>query len=186
MIGIALGLLAGCAHGPEKAGSSGPRTGAAEYYPLAVGNRWVYETTLLGEKGERTIEIVGQKNGYFVDSEGGELKADALGVLDPKRYLLRDPLEVGQAWKNVVSVSSAERYKITAVGVPCETPAGKFSDCVQVESTNRVNAKVTLVKRDTFAHGVGLVRIQTAMQAEGREIPQAEFVLKSFQLAGAK
>ena len=180
-IPAALALLCACAHGSNDAQKS-ERLAAADYYPLAVGNKWVYEAKLLGEKRESVIEILSQKNGFYVDSEGGELTSDAFGVRDPKRYLLRDPLEVGRAWTNVVSVSSAERYAITAVGVPCESPAGKFENCVQVEARNRVDSRVTLVKRDTFAPGVGLVRIQTAVSNNGKEIPQAEIVLKSFKL----
>ncbi len=163
-VAILAAALVGCAHGDGgKASSSGPRQTAASYYPLAVGNRWVYEARLLGETREQTIEIVSEKNGYFQDSAGGELTADAFGVRDPKRYLLRDPLEPGNGWTSIVSVSSAERYAITAVGVSCESPAGKFENCIQVEGRNRINPRATFVKRDTYAPGVGLVRFTTAI-----------------------
>lgn len=185
---VALGLaLAGCAHSGRDGGSAAPRRTAADYYPLGIGNRWVYE---INGRSDRTVtvEILRQdSDGFFVDSQGGQLRADAFGIRDPKRYLLRDPLEQGRTWTNIVSVSSAERYAISSVGTPCEAPAGKFEDCVQVEAKNRVDANVTLVNRQTYAPGVGLVRVQVlARHSNGKEVPQTWLDLRSFELGEAK
>ncbi len=90
----------------------------SDYYPLAVGNRWTYQTSFLGEKRTQEVEVLKQVEGYFEDSQGGQLTVDAFGVRDQKRYLLRAPLEPGRTWTNVVSVSSVEHYKVMAVWVP--------------------------------------------------------------------
>ena len=170
----------GCAKRVE-VGPSGDSIRAADYYPLAVGNRWIYESNFLGEKGERTVQILKEENGFFIDNQGGELGVDAFGVRDRKRYLLKEPLEAGRSWTNVVSVSSIERYKILGLG-PCEVPAGRFESCVGVEGRNRVDDQTTLVNQLTLAPRVGIVRIETTAEVRGQRIPQSQLILTRFQL----
>ncbi len=170
----------GCAKRVEVA-PSGPSIRAASYYPLAVGNRWVYESNFLGEKTERMVQILKEENGFFVDNQGGELGVDAFGIRDRKRYLLKEPVEPGRSWTNVVSVSSIERYKILELG-PCEVPAGRFESCVGVEGRNRVDDQTTLVNQLTLARGVGIVRIETAAEVRGERIPQSQLLLTRFEL----
>lgn len=156
---------------------------AAEYYPLAIGNHWTYDTNFLGDRRERRVEIVRQQDGYFIDNEGAQLTVDGLGVRDQKRYLLRDPIEVGSTWTNVVSASSIERYKVTGLGMPCRVPAGTFQNCVHVESRNRMDEQRTLVNELTFAPAVGIVRIELTLESAGKRVPQSVFELKEFALA---
>ncbi len=163
-----------------------PRVEAGAYYPLAVGNQWAYDANFLGQKVEMVVELVGQSDGYFVDNRGNKLAVDAFGVRDDKRYLLREPVEPGRTWTNVVSVQSVEHYRILDAGASCEVPAGRFERCVRVESRNRVDARTTLVNEMTFALGVGLVRIATDVTQGDKRIPQTRMVLKSFQLASAR
>ena len=66
-----------------------------------------------------------------------------------------NPLEVGKTWTNVVSVSSVEPYNVPDAGTDCESPAGKFKDCVRVEGRNRVDEATTLINEWTFAPKVG-------------------------------
>lgn len=160
---------------------SGTSIRAASYYPLAVGNRWVYESNFLGEKTERTVQILKEENGFFIDNQGGELGVDPFGIRDRKRYLLKEPVEPGRGWTNVVSVSSIERYKILELG-PCEVPAGRFENCVGVEGRNRVDDQTTLVNLLTLAKGVGIVRIETTAEVGGQRIPQSQLLLTHFEL----
>jgi hypothetical protein len=179
--GLVLG--SGCAHAPKAKAAPGE---ARNFYPLAVGNRWTYETKMLGETAERTVEITGNRDGYYVDSGGAQLTTDAFGIRDQKRYLLRDPVEEGNAWTNVVSVSSVEHYKILAAGAPCDAPAGRFDRCVKVEGRNRIDPKTTLVNEVTFAAGVGIVRIEIFAEMGTRRIPQTSIVLKEFHVNSGK
>ncbi len=144
---------------------------AASYYPLAVGNQWVYRSNLLGEQREQTVEVLREENGYYLDSQGGELAADAFGIRDRKRYLLRAPLEAGKAWTNVVSVSSVEHYRILEI-TPCQVPAGRFESCVRVESRNRIDAKT----------GVGIARLDVFAEVDGRRIPQTSLLLDRYRV----
>ncbi|RKH08913.1 hypothetical protein D7X74_30655 [Corallococcus sp. CA047B] len=153
----------------------------AEYYPLAVGNQWTYRLDKRDDKPV-TVEIVKEQDGYFLDNQGGQLTVDAYGLRDPKRYLLRGPLEAGRGWNNVVSVSSTERYQLVQVGFACQAPAGSFPNCVSVEGRNRVDAKTTLVNTMTFAAGVGLVRVDVATEQDGKRVPQTELELVSFKV----
>ncbi len=154
---------------------------AAAYYPLAVGNQWVYQSSLLGERKEQTVEVLREENGYYLDSQGGELAADGFGIRDRKRYLLREPLEPGKSWTNVVSVSSVEHYRILDI-TPCQVPAGRFESCVRVESRNRIDAKTSLVNELTFARGVGIARLDVFAEVDGRRIPQTSLLLHSYRV----
>ncbi|MBL8910994.1 MAG: hypothetical protein JNM17_09855 [Archangium sp.] len=158
-----------------------PVVTADAYYPLNVGTAWNYEVKLLGET--RTIDVTTlRKNaeGYVEDSTGAQFIADAYGVRDQKRYLLRNPIETGNKWTNVVSVSSVENYEIVASGQACEAPAGKWDDCVVVESRNRVEEGTVLVNEMTFAPGIGIVRLTTVLESNGKQIPQSSLALLKF------
>jgi hypothetical protein len=182
---LLLALFWGCAHTWDSAAPSQPRESVAAYYPLAVGNRWTYQVNLLGERAMQTVEIVGRKDGFFQDSQGQELAVDGYGVRDHKRYLLRSPLDPGATWTNVISASSIEHYKLEGVGERCTVPAGSFEGCVRVSSSNRVDANTTLVAEFTFVPNVGLVRVRTAREAHGKNIPQADLALLKYELHSA-
>jgi hypothetical protein len=178
----ALVLGSGCSRKNVEATPRARTTGdVSQYYPLAVGNRWTYRVNGREDKPV-SVEILREENGFFHDSQGGQLAVDAYGLRDPKRYLLRAPVETGHAWTNVVSVSSTERYRILEAGVPCQSPAGAFDNCVQVEGRNRINAEATLVNTQTFAPGVGLVRMQVDVEAKGQRVPQTWLELTAWQV----
>jgi hypothetical protein len=181
----ALLLAPACVHRVDPDEVRLGRKPAEAYYPLAVGNRWTYRARLLGEERVQEVRVLRKEGGYFVDSAGGMLAADPWGVRDDKRYLLKNPVETGSSWTNVVSVSSVERYQVVSTGGGCEVPAGVFADCVQVEGRNAVDGSTTLVNELTFAAGVGLVRIRVeAEQKGGRRIPQTLVELGSYELKG--
>jgi hypothetical protein len=186
-LGAALSMgMGACASRQQVAEpESRPSESLAEYYPLAVGNRWTYRVNGREDKTV-DVEILKEEDGYFHDNQGGQLAVDGFGIRDRKRYLLRGPLSDGNSWTNVVSVSSTERYRILQAGVPCEAPAGSFAHCVRVEARNRVDAETTLVNALTFAEGVGLVRIEvSAEKANGERLPQTWLELASFKLQGS-
>jgi hypothetical protein len=175
-------VITGCAKRVEAEGESAPASDTVgAYYPLAVGNRWTY---LVNGRADKPVdvEILREADGYFVDSQGGQLRVDSFGVRDPKRYLLRGPIETGRSWTNVVSVSSTERYQIVQSGTPCESPAGTFQNCVRVEARNRVDQGTTIVGAWTYAPGVGMVRMELTAERDGRRVPQTWLELKSYKV----
>jgi hypothetical protein len=190
---LAAGLL-GCAHeaGPFPATAAATATSdaklpeSARYFPLAVGNTWTYAATYLGEHSTRRVEVVAFRDGNYVDGDGRTLRVDREGVRDQVRYLLHEPLSVGATWTSVIAPGSAEHYKVLSVHAPCEAPAGKFPDCVEVESRTLADPRTPgrlLVNRVTFAAGVGIVRVRTALEEGTKSAPTAELLLTAYQVA---
>ncbi len=178
-------LLGACARRVDTAPSA-PQASLEAYYPLAVGNRWTYAVNGAADK-QVEVAILKEEGGYFHDSQGARFAHDAFGLRDgDKRYLLRGPLEVGRSWTSIVSVSSTERYRITATGVPCEVPAGSFQDCVQVEARTRADGDRVLAAHYTFAPRVGLVRLETQLEEGKRRLPQVKLELARYALKGAE
>ena len=189
---LAAGLL-GCAHeaaSPPPASAAPATAGkipdSARYFPLAVGNHWTYDATYLGERSTRKVEVVAFRDGNYVDVDGRALRVDREGVRDQVRYLLHEPMSVGATWTSVVAPGSAEHYRVVSVRAPCEAPAGKFPDCVEVESRTLADPRTPgrlLVNRVTFAAGVGIVRVRTALEEGTKSAPTAELVLTAFEVA---
>jgi hypothetical protein len=190
---LAAGLL-GCAHStPTTADTAAPAAPvpghppeSARYFPLAVGNRWTYEATYLGEKSTRPVEIVAFRDGSYVDKDGRALRVDREGVRDQVRYLLHEPLDPGATWTSVIAPGSAEHYKIVSAHAPCQVPAGRFPDCIEVESRTLADPKTpgrSLVNRVTFASGVGIVQVRTALEEGSKSAPTAELRLTAYEVA---
>jgi hypothetical protein len=181
-------LAAGCAHAPT---APAPAGGPADYFPLAVGNEWVYAdrspqlSTAERDARERKVRILRRDpEGFFHDSSRGELRADADCLRDRLRRLLCKPFETGRRWVSVVSVSSTERYEIAAVGERVATPAGTFDGCIRVRAHNRAGPDTDQVLETTYAPGVGVVRLETFVVVKGRVTPQVKAELKSYRLEG--
>jgi len=185
---VAVLAASACAHSASTPAPA--RREASDYHPGTVGAKWTYAGKVGGQAVEKTITITGKRDGYFVDDAGGLLRADAEGLRDEKRFLLKNPLEKGQSWTSIVSVSSTERYEIVDTGFTVNTAAGQFTDCVMVRGTNRVDAQKSLRNEWTYAPKVGMVRIVGTMIDGGREIPQAFLELTGFvappEVEGAK
>ena len=190
---LLLCTLGACAHpgapsgaAPSGGSRGGPAPESARYFPLAVGNQWTYEASYLGERSTRRVELVEFRDGSYVDRDGRALRVDREGVRDQVRYLLHEPLTAGATWTSVVAPGSAEHYRIVSVHAACEAPAGKFPDCVDVESrttADPANPSRVLVNRVTFAAGVGIVRVRTELEEGQRTAPTAELRLSAFQVA---
>jgi hypothetical protein len=182
---------AGCAHAPAAPGAARPAgPGPGRYFPLAVGNEWTWEDQSPQLPAERrgALRVVRiqerSADGFYRDNERGELKAGADCVRDRQRQLLCAPLVVGTSWKSVLSVSSTEKYEITAVGETVTTPAGSFRDCVRVRAVNHAAAGTDLVNEITYAPGVGPVRIETFAVMNGVIQQQLRAVLRAYRVEG--
>lgn len=181
-------LAAACAGAPTR--PPPPASAPADYFPLAVGNEWVYrdESPALppDRRGsQRTVRILERTaDGYFRDNERGELRADPDCLHDRARRLLCGPIAPGTSWASVVSVSSTERYEIAAVGETVSTPAGRFEGCVRVRAHNRATPATDHVLEITYAPAVGPVRIETFAVVKGEVSPQVRAVLERYRLQG--
>jgi hypothetical protein len=184
-------LAAACAGAPATtAPAARTATAPGDYFPLAVGNEWVYrdESPALppDRRGaRRAVRILERTaDGYFRDSERGELRADRDCLHDRSRRLLCGPIAPGTSWSSVVSVSSTERYEIAAVGETVSTPAGRFDGCVRVRAHNRAEPGTDHVLEITYAPWVGPVRIETYAVVGAAVTPQVRAVLERFKVEG--
>ena len=177
---------------PSRAGTASPGTsgppGPGEYFPLSVGNEWVYldDSPALPQARRgalRTVRILDRSaDGFFQDNERGELKVEGACVRDRVRRLLCQPFQVGASWTSVVSITSTERYEIAATDEAVETPAGRFDCCVRVRAHNRASPTTDQVLEITYAPRVGPVRIETYVVVNGRATPQVKAYLNSYRL----
>ncbi len=183
---LLVALTAACAHGVAP-GRRNPTP--ADFYPLAVGNEWTYvdrsPALAPGAGGERTVRILARDaQGFFRDSQRGELRADVDCLRDRVRRLLCAPFEVGKQWASVVSETSTERYEIAAIDERVTTAAGAFDGCVRVRAHNRAGPGTQYLLESTYAPGVGLVRLESFVVVKGVVTPQVKAELKTYRLEG--
>jgi hypothetical protein len=176
---------AGCASSPPvPTRLSGPP--AAKLFPLAVGNRWTYRVQFMGANQLLSVAIVSGGQGSFVDNRGQHYLLDHAGLRDDKRYLLRDPLELGKRWSAVVSLTDTEHYEVMGVDENVEVPAGHFSGCVRVEGRSPGGQGVQLAEQ-VYCPGIGLVRVTTYEEQGGqRGPPQWHEELAAYRVEGAQ
>lgn len=177
------GLLLACASTGSTKKSS--ERLASDYAPLKVGARWNYEVEYPGQKGEMMVELISFKDGHFVDNRKGTLQHTRNGLRDRDRYLIRHPIKAGNSWKSVVGPSAVEHLSIAEVGVPCESRAGRFADCLVVVGRLRRDKNMQLHIKWVWAKGVGLVKLETESEitGKGRE-RQVVHSLKDYSFGG--
>lgn len=160
---------------------------ARDYAPLQIGKSWTYQVSYPGQKGEMTVTLVGEKDGYLVDDRDAHFKFTQEGLRDKQRYLIRHPLTAGATWQTVVSASAVEHNKILSVAEACDSVSGSYPDCLVVESSIRRDPKVTLIIRWTWAKNVGLVKLETEAEIAGQgRVPQVKQSLIRFGTAESK
>jgi hypothetical protein len=139
------------------------------YFPLAVGNRWVYESSESTEAMPvlESWEVTRQEEHTFVmrikqpyvTTDGFEeffvFTADGVRRLAREtgavpRLFLKTPPKAGESWQN-----EDGRYAVTAVDETATVPAGTFTHCVEVTHWS-AGGKVTVVS--LYAPGVGMVQ----------------------------
>ena len=143
-----------------------------DYFPLALANRWQYESsegTPISPVTE-TWEVLSRKGAGYVlriqqsllarDAPAEFVSASSAGVVrqpsdtgsehGQPQFILKPPLTLGMTWQ-----TSAGRYEITALHTLAAVPAGVFEDCIEVTfwSRNGQARAVTL-----YAPGVGMVQ----------------------------
>lgn len=183
-LSLLLAFAAACASTPPQ-GSVVTGPTAADYAPLSVGAKWTYKMNFQGQKGEQVVEILERtEDGYFRDSQQGELRHTDEGLRDRARYLIRNPIAPGSTWKAIVSASAVERYRVDSVGERCEADAGSFDDCLVVTSQIRRDDDVTLHARFTWAKDVGLVKMETEAEIKGKRVTQTKRSLLRYAVDG--
>jgi hypothetical protein len=156
-------LLAAAGCGPK-----GPAQTVENYFPLAVGNQWIY--TAEGDSAAETLSISesflnaanvrvykrvsgGPGAVYFVYT-GGQVMAftDPDDTTGP--VILSEPFEVGATW-----TWKGAAFRIAGTKIDIATPAGNFTECLKVTDPDTFDSY--------YAPGVGLVKV---VDPEGEEL----------------
>jgi hypothetical protein len=184
------------------------------YFPLEAGHRWTYKTTtdwenLVLERSSITLSTEGQEQveGQAVwrrrSDQGVDywLGLDSTGIFrfatksdldeqpkldDKKRYVLKEPLQVGTSWQSSTTAYLLHRrqefpreirhthpavpmtYSIEAASETVSTPAGSFSGCLRVKGVAVVKLyadpvvgwrDIALETQEWYCQGIGLVKL---------------------------
>lgn len=165
-------------------------TAVNQYFPLALGNRWVYE---LQDRTDappvrETWEVVREERGtfvlrisqselptggfeeFFIPTSAGikRFTRETHNKVDPP-FFLTGPLRIGTTWDDEDGT-----YEITALDETVTVPAGTFSHCLEV-TNRRKGGKATVVT--LYAPGVGVVQREEVfpiIEGSGSFYPQRQ------------
>ena len=138
----------------------------ADFYPLALGNRWVYLDSTGTELEEVLSDHIGE---YFYNAKTrlgtshaveGVMQANFhKGIARSPRHLIKKPLTIGATWR-----AEDLLYEITETNKRIQVRAGIFEHCLEVRVrhhrefvTRREKGAVETYVTITFAPGVGPV-----------------------------
>lgn len=144
----------------------------SQYFPLAIGNRWVYEVqdradgappaeeyweVTREEQGALVLRIRssdlttgGFEESFISTNEGIKRFARETKDKEHPPFFLKGPLRVGTTWED-----DDGTYKITALDKTVTVPAGAFAHCLEV-TNRRKGGKATVIT--LYAPGVGVVQ----------------------------
>jgi hypothetical protein len=142
------------------------------YYPLSVGNKWIYEVKEKGKVGKPVKWEATQKeilhglpayHIWEVPSEDDEplslsVKKDSIAEDGTERILLKFPMIQGDHWSGRIDGSVAKKaldsFTVVEIGKPCSVGLQKFDDCLLIREVDDSNNSASLT---TYARGVGPV-----------------------------
>jgi hypothetical protein len=150
------------------------RASKESYFPLSVGNLWVYSFHGHSQAGVKTIKWrVTQKeviHGTAVfhlwqtpaqDDEPFSLSEGETGIVEAgsERFLLKYPLRTGDHWSSVSrslrAPGKSDTFEVISAGKACSVGGRSFDDCVTVRETDEANDVASMT---TYARGVGPVK----------------------------
>ena len=151
----------------------------AKYYPLAVGNRWVYRTTYhdTGEVKIHEDKIVHRfENSYQLSSGVHIVHIRNNSFMDPSGVILTYPIEEGYSWK-----LSGKKARYTSVDKTVVVPAGTFHHCLEVLIEERRDGALFFGTID-YAPNVGPVRMEYVKIEGGERTPLFTSELISYEV----
>lgn len=180
LIVLSVILLTACSQELEKPDEEEPqkqedKVNVETYYPLAVGNEWVYEG-IGNEYAAYTQKVAYSKDNKYqvMIDNGGTVSAniyvlnedslvrtyseaevyDDKNILDEKEnmedIIIKAPIEVGTKWE-----SQGNQCEITDIDAAVTVPAGTFDDCIVIKVTYKESGAFSNIY---YCKGVGLVK----------------------------
>jgi len=153
-------LLLGCASSPKPVPKAALT--AARLYPLAAGSAWSYDVDTGDGATVLAIMRVTESAGGQAAVQGGEgitryeQRPDGLYRADRGGYLLKEPLRAGATWPSGGGMTA----EISSVTAALETPAGRFTGCVEVVERG---APTGAVISTTYCPDVGPVQVISSL-----------------------
>jgi hypothetical protein len=169
LLGFALAASAGCGTSGVAPAPAIPRAAlaAADLYPLDLGWKWAYDLekdgqtmlamyAVLERSPDTAVVQAGEDRLMYAISAEGIAQKDGPRVGD---FVVKNPIRAGAEWP-----VAGGRSRIAALGQSVTVTAGKFEDCVVVETTR---ADPVRSVRTTFAPGIGPVVIELRIAVGG-------------------
>jgi hypothetical protein len=169
LVGFALAASAGCGTSGPAPAPAIPRAAlaAADLYPLDLGWKWAYDLekdgqtmlamyAVLERSPDTAVVQAGEDRLMYAISAEGIAQKDGPRVGD---FVVKNPIRAGAEWP-----VAGGRARIAALGQSVTVTAGKFEDCVVVETTR---ADPVRAVRTTFAPGIGPVVIELQIAVGG-------------------
>jgi hypothetical protein len=153
-----------------QSGSSGDES----YFPLAVGNWWLYMVRGQPQSAVRAIrwrvaqrELLHGSPVFHLwqqpaqDDEPLSLSRAEAGILEAgtERFLLKNPLRTGDRWsaksRSLRAPNKTDAFEVISCGEPCSAGGHSFNDCAIIREVDEANNVASLT---TYARGVGPVK----------------------------
>ncbi|MBZ0270858.1 hypothetical protein K8I61_02390 [bacterium] len=152
-----------------------------DYYPLAVGHSWTYETRYPDGRTRVDTEQIYRRveQTYFFNNGETVIRLPGTAIFNRNAMrLLRYPIEPGTVWED-----NDITFEIVAKGQSTEVPAGTFDQTVTVQWKSRRAAPVTMTA-DEFASDPaemlsGDTKPKEPKPGEEREFPMRDFIART-------
>lgn len=168
-------VLSGCADSVE------------DYYPLKVGNRWVYKTTnLISHSVTESQDLILKREleTYFFDTEEQVIKIGSGALVNKSGHtILKAPLSKGRSWKG-----KGNRYSITDKGATYIVPFGQYTDTLEVtfvierpdaDDSKKIYTDVSVIR---YAKGIGPIYFYYEVKhPDGKTAPIFKSELTKFE-----
>lgn len=177
-------LSAGCA-AAQPVSPRAPQAAAVtewtRYLPLENDTVFSYETYIedTNERGIAVFEIKRPRPELAELSIAGQVRKryyfEPAGVRSSHGgYLLKSPLSLNSEW-----TGDDGKVKVTGVNQSVDSPAGKFSGCLQTVEEAKLGATATRKTTTVFCPGVGITVLEIEAEQEGTSVLQ-RLTLKAF------
>jgi hypothetical protein len=130
---VLFACISACASAPNARPAAPPLT-PSRLYPLRAGGVWSYDVDPGDGSNVLAITRVIESDSMHALVQGGEgttryeLRDDGIFRSERGGYLLKAPITVGAQWPS----GGGTQATVRAIDLQLETPAGRFSGCVEV------------------------------------------------------
>jgi len=190
---ILLIIFSFCGAVPCQSGSNGDKS----YFPLAVGNWWLYMVRGQSQNAVRTIrwrvaqrELLHGSPVFHLwqqPAQGDEplsLSRVEAGIVEAgtERFLLKNPLRTGARWsaksRSLRAPNKTYAFEVISCGKPCSAGGHSFDDCAIIREVDEANNIASLT---TYARGVEPVKYLYFKSLHSDEVGTA-LTIKTWQI----